>query len=144
MLEYARILDFGASTTHFAVADLSNAPIPLSDQTLDFVAVTQVLHLFPDPLRFLAEVRRVLKSAGMLLLYDFVRTSFSDYVYRPNLPLDKADGMRRRFMDLYPYRNKYSVEDWEWILSEFGFEILSIETPRENFNRLFIAVKSEP
>ena len=140
MIEYARTLDMGGASGTFEVADLVNDPIPMADDSADLASMTQVLHLFTDPFVLMNEVRRVLKPSGVFMLYDFVRTSFAEYINRPDQSPPITEVARRRFMDLYPYHNRYSVDDWTWIFGESGFEVVAVETPREKFNRLFVAV----
>ena len=49
--------------------------LPLPDQTLDFAVSSLSLHHWSEPERGLAEIHRVLKSGGQLLLMDMRRDS---------------------------------------------------------------------
>ena len=53
--------------------------IPIADRTLDVAIVSLVLHYQPDPGRVLAEMARVLKPAGRLLIVDMLPHERSEY-----------------------------------------------------------------
>jgi SAM-dependent methyltransferase len=53
--------------------------LPIDDGQLDVAIVTLVLHHAPDPVRTLAEVRRVLKPGGRVLVVDMMPHDRSEY-----------------------------------------------------------------
>lgn len=55
---------------YFAVQDAKN--LPYADETFDAVMIANALHIMPEPDKAMAEIRRVLKSGGMLFAPTFV------------------------------------------------------------------------
>jgi ubiquinone/menaquinone biosynthesis C-methylase UbiE len=53
--------------------------LPISDGELDAAVLFLVLHFVPEPARSLAEVARVLKPAGRLLLVDMMPHEREEY-----------------------------------------------------------------
>jgi SAM-dependent methyltransferase len=86
--------------------------------------MSSVLHLFDEPLPVLAEIRRVLAPGGIFLLYDWIRQPLQTYLAwrRETLKEGEAECLRRGFR-LFPVHNKYSAEDWAWLLAAAGFTI---------------------
>jgi ubiquinone/menaquinone biosynthesis C-methylase UbiE len=71
-----------SSRITFQVADV--ASLPHSDDSVDVVVSTLSMHEWPDQPRAVAELRRVLRPGGVLLVYDFRfarfdRESFSGF-----------------------------------------------------------------
>ena len=135
MIEHARGLEFAGAPASFEVADLTADRIPLADASVHLGAMTAVLHVFDDPFAFLGEVRRALAPGGIFLLYDWVRTPLRDYL-TDRVPREAGDaaGARLRAMRLFPSHNKYTVEDWRWLLGECGFTVVADAAPRPNFH----------
>lgn len=79
-----------SSRITFQVADV--ASLPYSDDSVDVVVSTLSLHEWPDQRRAVAELRRVLRPGGVLLVYDFRfarvdRESFSGFVDVRRVPV---------------------------------------------------------
>jgi ubiquinone/menaquinone biosynthesis C-methylase UbiE len=64
-----------SARVHFQVADVS--ALPFRDNQFDLVVSTLSLHHWPDPVRGLAEIRRVLKPGGKACIYDL-----ADWIFR--------------------------------------------------------------
>ncbi len=79
--------------------------IPLENESVDFILSTEVLHDMPEPIDMLAEMHRILKIGGTIL----ITTPFV-------VPI--VDGK----YDHYRY-TKYGLE---YLLSKSGFEVLDI------------------
>ena len=139
MIEHARGLDYEGAAPTLEVADLTTERLPLADSSVHLGAMTAVLHVFDDPFAFLGEVRRALAPGGVFLLYDWVRTPLREYLAErvsKEAP-DHAVG-RLRAMRLFPSHNKYTTEDWRWLLSECGFDVAADAAPRAHFH-VFVA-----
>jgi SAM-dependent methyltransferase len=140
MVEHARTLEYGGDPPELGVLDLLRQPIPLAKASMDVVFMSAVLHLFSDPFTFLTGMRDVLKPAGVFVLYDWVRMPLADYLNRA--PLDASEdpvAARQRQMKLFATHNRYSPEDWRWVLGEAGFDIVADEAPTAKWFRVFVA-----
>jgi ubiquinone/menaquinone biosynthesis C-methylase UbiE len=68
MIERARQSAAGLGNVEFRVADAEAIPYP--DETFTAVICTNSFHHYSDPLRALAEIRRVLRPRGRLVIVD--------------------------------------------------------------------------
>jgi len=139
MIDYARQLTFETASATFALHDVVAKPLPRAAGTVHLASMSSVLHVFDEPLPTLAEIRRVLAPGGIFLLNDWVRQPLSTYLAwrRDVLKESGPDGLRRAFR-LFPAQNKYTVDDWRWLLGEAGFEILA-QTELRASHRIFVA-----
>lgn len=144
MIEYATGLHYAGDAPALRVADVSAGPLPVDDSSFDLVAMGALLHLFDDPFPELAEVQRVLAPGGTLLLYDWVRNPLRTYVETGPVGQGEAtaEGRRTRSMRLFAAHNRYTGEDWHWVLAEAGFSVLHESTPASGLHRLFICAAS--
>jgi SAM-dependent methyltransferase len=138
MIDYARQLTFETASATFALHDVVAKPLPRAAGTVHLASMSSVLHVFDEPLPTLAEIRRVLAPGGIFLLNDWVRQPLSTYLAwrRDVLKESGPDGLRRAFR-LFPAQNKYTVDDWRWLLGEAGFEILA-QTELRASHRIFV------
>ena len=139
MIAYGRQLRFKAASATFTLHDVVAQPLPLADATVNLASMLSVLHVFDEPLPTLAEIRRVLAPGGTFLLNDWIRQPLAAYLaYRRDVMKESGpEGLRRAFR-LFPVHNKYSVEDWRWLLGEAGFEVLA-QTELRASHRIFVA-----
>lgn len=125
MLEQARrrIDASGIDGVDFRLGDLSH--LPLHDAEVDAVVANMVLHHAPEPAQAVAEIHRVLRPGGKLLLGDF-------------LPHGQ-EWMRERFADQWLGFSRSDISHW---LGEAGFLGLSFESippPKEGAPGAFVA-----
>ena len=121
-----------------AVHDLTAQPVPLADGSLNLVNMTAILHLLDEPLPILAEVRRLLAPEGIFFLNDWVRAPLTEYLdSRVEGEGEERQVSLRRWFRLFPVHNKYTTEDWQWLLAEAGFAIRQTASLRVNF-RVFV------
>lgn len=136
MLEHARGLEYPGAAPVLHRHDVTREPLPLAAGSVALVTISAVLHLFDDPFAVLAEIRRVLEPRGRLLVYDWVRHPLRDYLGRRT---ERAGGeeerlqLRERWLRLFAVHNKYTPEDWRWLLGESGFEVRREQRVRDNF-----------
>lgn len=121
-----------------AVHDLTAQPVPLPDGSLHLINMTAILHLLDEPLPILAEVRRLLAPEGIFFLNDWVRAPLTEYLdSRVEGEGEERQVSLRRWFRLFPVHNKYTTEDWQWLLAEAGFAIRQSASLRANF-RVFV------
>jgi SAM-dependent methyltransferase len=124
MIASGQQLSSVAARPQVTLHDVTTQPLPHAARSVDLVSMSSVLHLFDEPLPVLAEIRRVLAPGGVFLLYDWIRQPLRTYLAwrQETLKEDEAESRRRGFR-LFPVHNKYSAEDWAWLLATAGFAI---------------------
>jgi SAM-dependent methyltransferase len=111
-------------TLTLAIHDVTVQPLPHATGTVDMVSMSSVLHVVDEPLPVLAEIRRVLKPCGVLLLHDWIRQPLPDYLaWRRDVMKETGPNAARRGFRLFPVHNKYTADDWRWLLAESGFTV---------------------
>lgn len=116
---------------HSLVVDL-NAPLPLSDATVDAVVSLEGIEHLRRPLDFVAECRRILKPGGCLILstpnissarsrWRWLLTGFHN---KAKHPLDESRPALRHHISMQSY------PEMRYALHTQGFEILDVETNR--------------
>jgi SAM-dependent methyltransferase len=138
MITYGRRLAFKPASVSLTVHDVTAEPLPLADATVNLASMSSVLHVFDEPLPTLAEVRRVLAPGAIFLLNDWIRQPLSSYLaWRRDVMNESGPDAVRRAFRLFPVHNKYTVEDWRWLLGEAGFEVLA-QTELRASHRIFV------
>ena len=100
--------------------------------------MSSVLHVFDEPLPALAEIRRALAPGGIFLLHDWIRQPLPTYLaWRRDVLKEGEAESRRRGYRLFPAHNKYTTEDWRWLLAEAGFAIRD-ETQLRASHQIFV------
>lgn len=139
MIAHARTLAFKPANVTLAVHDVATASLPLADSSVRLASMSSVLHVFDEPLPTLAEIRRVLAPGGIFVLNDWVRQSLSTYLeWRRDVMKESGPDALRRAFRLFPVHNKYTVDDWRWLLGEARFDILA-QTEFRASHRIFVA-----
>ena len=123
MLASAGALDYAEARPAFLRHDLNEAPYPLDDGTVDLCSSANVVCFLGNPLAVLGELRRVLAPGGVYLLYDWKRQALADYVRERGE--DPA-----QLMGLQAYHNRFTTDDWRWLLNEGGFDVIAEANPR--------------
>jgi len=101
--------------------------------------MSSVLHVLDEPLPVLAEIRRVLAPGGIFLLNDWVRQSLAAYLaFRRDVMGEPEPECSRRGFRLFPAHNKYTSEDWRWLLRRAGLAIRQEGQLRPS-HRMFVA-----
>ncbi len=104
--------------------------LPLADQSVDVITCLISFQYYLEPLRALADMRRVLKPGGRLYL-----AALSTIVFES----DALDGaMRRATQDLF---RVYPPSGLKALMLEAGFDTVSHKLVRP-FTRLFVAGRS--
>lgn len=105
------------SSVSFAVANTSD--LPFADQSFDVVVSANAFHYFDHPDTALREMKRVLKSAGRVIILDWCRDFLVCQICDVLLKLiDPA------------HRQCYTQKEFHHLLTTTGFEIESTEKVR--------------
>lgn len=104
-----------SSRLHFSVQDAT--ALPYASETFDAVIISNALHIMPNPEKALSEIRRVMKSDGMLIAPTF--TAVGSVYGR----------VRIRIMELSGFKvfHKWTPESYLRFLRANGFSITDSE-----------------
>jgi SAM-dependent methyltransferase len=139
MIDYGRQLASTGPKPTLAVHDVATQPLPHEAGTVHLVTMTSVLHVLDEPLPVLAEIRRVLTPQGLFLLHDWIRMPLQAYLaWRQERQEEEPAVSRQRGFRLFPAHNKYTTEDWRWLLGEAGF-MIQHQTQLRPTHQLFVA-----
>lgn len=124
MVAYGRALAFPGAPPTLEVLDVAIQPLPHAPGSTHLVSMSSVLHVLDEPLPVLAEIRRVLAPGGVFLLHDWIRQPLQAYLAwrRERMNEGEAENLRRGFR-LFPVHNKYTPEDWRWLLAKAGLAV---------------------
>jgi SAM-dependent methyltransferase len=127
------------SAMSFNVHDITTQPLPHAKGSVHLASMSAVLHVLDEPLPVLAEIRRTLAPGGLFLLNDWIRQPLRDYLaWRRDVMKETGPDASRRAFRLFPVHNKYTPEDWRWLLGEAGLT-LRAETQLRAGHQLFVA-----
>ena len=90
--------------------------------------------MLDDPSPVLADIRRILAPGGIFVLNDWIRTPLQTYLASRTDQSDDPAADLRRWLRLFPVHNKYTPEDWLWLLDRNGFQVHQKTQVREHFN----------
>ena len=138
MVAHAQGLSFNGATVTIAALDVTTRPLPHAAGAVHLVSMASVLHVLDEPWPVLAEIRRVLAPGGVLLLQDWIRQSLATYLAWRRDALGETEAETGRGFRLFPVHNKYTVEDWRWLLAQAGFGVSHDEQIRAS-HRVFVA-----
>jgi SAM-dependent methyltransferase len=141
MVDYAeQQVSYGSAETTFEVLDLTTQPVPLAAGRVDLIAMTAVLHVLDDPLAVCTELRRLLAPDGTFLLFDWIKQPLGQYLemMMTNVPPERAEVMEKAMLRLSVAHNKYTVEDWIWLLDKGGFSVVHHQQLRSPHFHAFV------
>jgi ubiquinone/menaquinone biosynthesis C-methylase UbiE len=107
--------DRPADGIDYSVQDVRS--LHFADDSFDTVFDLADLHNFADWERGMAEIRRVLKPGGLLMLEEITRETVSH-----------GAGRLFRALTEHPYDQMMTIDSLREYLSRYGFEILRFET----------------
>jgi len=142
MIAHGRQLQYTGAKPTLTIHDVTTEPLPHKTGSVHLVSMSSVLHVLDEPLPVLAEIRRALAANGIFLLNDWVRQSLAAYLAFRRETMGEnetaAECLRRGYR-LFPAHNKYTTEDWRWLLGQAGFAIRD-ETQLRDSHRIFVAM----
>jgi len=138
MIAHGRQLQYAGAKPTLSILDVTTESLPHEAGSVHLVSMSSVLHVLDEPLPVLAEIRRVLAPGGIFLLNDWVRQSLAAYLaFRREVMGEPEPECSRRGFRLFPAHNKYTTEDWRWLLGEARFTIKD-ETQLRDSHRIFV------
>ncbi len=140
MIENARALDYAGPAPTLSLLDVETAPLPFEDASVDLLTMTAVLHAFNDPFTFLREqAARVVKPGGRFMLYDWFRQPMRDYIARRLIePGGPEETRYERALEQFRVHNKYTLDDWAWLLGESGMTVEAETSAPHPFARVWL------
>ena len=138
MIAHGRQLQYAGAKPTLSILDVTTESLPHEAGSVHLVSMSSVLHVLDEPVPVLAEIRRVLAPGGIFLLNDWVRQSLAAYLaFRREVMGEPEPECSRRGFRLFPAHNKYTTEDWRWLLGEARFTIKD-ETQLRDSHRIFV------
>jgi len=129
-------------TLTLTVHDAATQPLPHATGTVNLASMSSLLHVLDEPLPVLGEVRRVLAPGGIFLLNDWVRQPLETYLaWRRDVMKETGPEASRRGFRLFPVHNKYTADDWRWLLAEAGLTVRD-QTELRASHRIFVATRA--
>lgn len=126
MIGHGQQLAYPGRRPTLAVRDVTTEALPHAAGSVDLVVMSSVLHVVDEPLPVLAEIRRVLAPRGIFLLIDWIRQPLERYLaWRREAFDDDPAAAERSGFRLFAVHNKYTPDDWRWLLARAGFTIRS-------------------
>jgi SAM-dependent methyltransferase len=145
MIAHGRQLRYAGAKPTLTILDITTERLPHEAGSVHLVSMSSVLHVLDEPLPVLAEIRRVLARGGIFLLNDWVRQSLAAYLAFRRSTMGEneteADCLRRGYR-LFPAHNKYTTEDWRWLLGQAGF-VIRDEAQLRDSHRIFVATPDQ-
>ena len=139
MIAYGQQVACPGARPTLALHDVTTQPLLQTAGSVHLVTMTSVLHVIDEPLPVLAEIRRVLAPGGLFMLHDWVRQSLAGYLeWRLERMQEEREVALQRGFRLFPVHNKYTIEDWQWLLAEAGFTIC-YQTQLRPTHEMFVA-----
>ena len=125
MIEYASRVDYEGQRPALELHDITKEELPFADGQVNLVSMVAVLHVLDDPFTVCREIKRVMSDDGIFLLQDWVRTALPVYLDRMtgNAEPEQKEISRTRLLPLFTVHNRYTLDDWLWLLQEAGFRI---------------------
>jgi SAM-dependent methyltransferase len=125
MIDYGQTIDYAGNRPEYKLTDVTKDKLPVDDGQLDLLSMVAVLHVVNNPYEVCNEIRMVLSPDGVFLLQDWIRTPLPDYLERmvPDTEDDRQELVYGRLMALFTVHNKYTLQDWLWLLEKTGFVV---------------------
>jgi SAM-dependent methyltransferase len=138
MVAHGQHLTGAGATMTFTVHDITTQPLPHVAGSVHLAIMSAVLHVLDEPLPVLAEIRRVMAPGGVFLLNDWIRQPLQAYLaWRRDEMKETGPEASRRAFRLFPVHNKYTPDDWRWLLAEAGLS-LRAQTQLRSGHQIFV------
>jgi ubiquinone/menaquinone biosynthesis C-methylase UbiE len=105
--------------------------LPYASDSFDAVIIANTLHIMPNPKKALAEIRRVLKTNGLLFAPTFIHAG------------SKKAAILSQLMSLTGFRtyHKWTMMSFQAFLEENGFSIVDSSLIKASFPLAYVVAK---
>lgn len=115
---------------HFSVEDA--AALSFSDQTFDAVIISNALHIMPDPVLVLKNIRRVLKINGLLIAPTFLHGHLGNS--------RKLNAFLLKMIGFETY-SKWKPEEYVDFINQNGFSVQTWNVLKAAFPLVYLEAK---
>ena len=116
---------------HFSVDDATALSFP--DHIFDAVIISNALHIMPDPVAVLKNIRRVLKPNGLLIAPTFSHGHLRDSTWKLNAVILKMIGFQTY--------SKWKPEEYVDFINQNGFSVQTWTVLRAGFPLVYLEAK---
>jgi len=120
-----------SDNVHFSVEDAAALSFP--DQTFDAVIISNALHIMPNPVAVLTNIRRVLKPKGLLIAPTFSHGHLRDSTWQLNAFLLKMIG--------FETYSKWKPEEYVDFINQNGFSVQTWKVLKAAFPLVYLEAK---
>jgi SAM-dependent methyltransferase len=142
MIAHGRQLPPTGARTTLVLHDVATQPLPHPAGTVHLATMSSVLHVFDEPWPVLAQISRLLAAGGIFVLHDWIRQPLETYLaWRRDVFGESETESQQRGFRLFPVHNKYTTDDWRWVLGRAGFTIRH-EAQLRASHRIFVTTRA--
>lgn len=131
---------------HMVEADLQDPKLSFSDNSVDAVIASVVVHEMHQPIRMFKEMYRILKPGNRFYIFDWVRVPLQTYLRKMERnPFDVAmtvDILEDLFVHFIEH-NRFTLEDLIYMLQNTGFKIIDYAQKNEGQHAWLLVEKPE-
>lgn len=140
MIDHADTLGYEGKKPVLRIHDISSSPLLLGDNSVHMLSMVAVLHVLDDPIEACREIVRLLAHGGIFLLQDWVRTPLPQYFERMGIDSDPENKelIRKRLYNLFPAHNKFTLDDWLYVLKSGGLKVIDHQQLRSPHFSVFV------
>ncbi|MDR1765791.1 MAG: class I SAM-dependent methyltransferase [Lachnospiraceae bacterium] len=117
----------------FSVEDAT--ALSFGDGAFDAIIISNALHIMPEPEKALAEVRRVLKTDGLLIAPNFTHGHIKSGKWNLNAKFLKLLG--------FETHSKWTPDEYVEFIGGHGFKVLSWQVMKAAFPLVYLEARKE-
>ena len=116
---------------NFSVANAMD--LPYEDGEFDAVIISNALHIIPEPVVVLENIKRVLKPEGILIAPSFSHSHIKEATWNLNAKVLKKIGL-----ETY---SKWSPEEYVSFIGDNGFSVINMKVLRAAFPLIYLEAR---
>lgn len=120
-----------SQNVHFSVQDGTN--LLFENASFDGIIISNALHIMPDPVKVLSEIKRVLKPNGLLIAPTYSHGHLSDSTWNFNAKILKWIG--------FETYSKWSPEEYMAFIEENGFKVENWQVLKAAFPLVYLEAR---